>query len=628
LLPAGLIIGLGVALGACRQKSTPPAAPPPPPAPKAQAPDPLAGVVDPFTFAHAAGATPRDRAIEDIGPYELIDGRPQSPNARYWTDLVDLAWTRDVDLDVRAEPVDLDGDGTPDVRVTRRLRAPGGILGSPETFGLVRTPEDPRGARGRITASTGVLGLREELDEGGKPTGRIGMTCWLCHGGRDPVDGHITYGLVNPAFDYGALLATARVLDDGDPAAARRSTPGYPPGRTVRARLLLGGPGRQDLTAEFGLDRSVPGYLSARFSGTAHLRQGARGVWNPLSVPAILAWPYLDTQNWSASESARDPWPDRLAALAGTDTKELPALFDLPAGDETAARRALLLDLRNLGTLGLQQDSYPGLLWAEAMRGRATVPPAAARRIPDLYAARFVRALIADPDTLARPKVDAAAVARGEALFSERVVGSVRNLRVLKTVPAAYAAAKIAAPVLAPIDASRPLDALMPVRCGDCHVEGGAYSGGRVLPFDADGDGVAQGDEADDARAGGIGTEALLAFDVPKPERPFSLELPLIADADHAGPIKTVKTGVTWVRVAPLRAVFATAPYLHNGSVPTLRALLDPPARRPTTFAVGHKASAYRYDTRLPGNRNIGHEYGTTLTPKEKDDLVAFLMTL
>ena len=33
-------------------------------------------------------------------------------------------------------------------------------------------------------------------------------------------------------------------------------------------------------------------------------------------------------------------------------------------------------------------------------------------------------------------------------------------------------------------------------------------------------------------------------------------------------------------------------------------------------------------DTRLPGNRNLGHEYGTMLTAQEKDDLVAFLRTL
>jgi cytochrome c peroxidase len=80
------------------------------------------------------------------------------------------------------------------------------------------------------------------------------------------------------------------------------------------------------------------------------------------------------------------------------------------------------------------------------------------------------------------------------------------------------------------------------------------------------------------------------------------------------------------VRVAPLTAVYATAPYLHNGSVPTLRDLLEPARRRPVTFPLG--AAGFVLDTRLPGNRNTGHEFGTKLTPAEKDDLVAYLQSL
>ena len=85
-------------------------------------------------------------------------------------------------------------------------------------------------------------------------------------------------------------------------------------------------------------------------------------------------------------------------------------------------------------------------------------------------------------------------------------------------------------------------------------------------------------------------------------------------------------TALPGIDVPTLRDVWATAPYLHNGSVPTLRALLEPARRRPVTFPLGH--TGFVFDTRLPGNRNIGHEYGTALTPSEKDDLVAFLETL
>jgi hypothetical protein len=83
---------------------------------------------------------------------------------------------------------------------------------------------------------------------------------------------------------------------------------------------------------------------------------------------------------------------------------------------------------------------------------------------------------------------------------------------------------------------------------------------------------------------------------------------------------------MSWVRTAPLTAVSATAPYLHNGSVPTLRALFEPPARRPATFPLG--AAGFVFDTRIPGNHNTGHEFGMKLKPSEKDDLVAYLQTL
>ena len=95
-------------------------------------------------------------------------------------------------------------------------------------------------------------------------------------------------------------------------------------------------------------------------------------------------------------------------------------------------------------------------------------------------------------------------------------------------------------------------------------------------------------------------------------------------DSDDRGAARRAR--VLWVRVPPLTAVSATAPYLHNGSVPTLRALLEPAPQRPVTFPRGH--TGFVFDTRLPGNRNIGHEYGVHLTPQEKDDLIAFMMSL
>jgi hypothetical protein len=95
----------------------------------------------------------------------------------------------------------------------------------------------------------------------------------------------------------------------------------------------------------------------------------------------------------------------------------------------------------------------------------------------------------------------------------------------------------------------------------------------------------------------------------------------------------------------PLDGVWARAPYLHNGSVPTIADLLEDPANRPKQFARGYdvydrlkvgfvsdtaaaRATGSLYDTSVPGNGNGGHLWGTTLPADQKRDLVEFMKTL
>ena len=95
----------------------------------------------------------------------------------------------------------------------------------------------------------------------------------------------------------------------------------------------------------------------------------------------------------------------------------------------------------------------------------------------------------------------------------------------------------------------------------------------------------------------------------------------------------------------PLDGLWTRAPYLHNGSVPTLRDLLEPPEQRPRVFFRGYdlfdaanvgfvsqgpaaERTGFRYDTMLPGNSNAGHLWGTTLSGEEKQSLIEFLKTL
>jgi len=97
----------------------------------------------------------------------------------------------------------------------------------------------------------------------------------------------------------------------------------------------------------------------------------------------------------------------------------------------------------------------------------------------------------------------------------------------------------------------------------------------------------------------------------------------------------------------PLDGIWLRGPYLHNGSVPTLRDLLEPSANRPKLFyrgddtfdpvRVGFLSTPERngrkffaFDTSVRGNGNKGHEgktYGTDLPPADKDALVEFLKT-
>lgn len=101
----------------------------------------------------------------------------------------------------------------------------------------------------------------------------------------------------------------------------------------------------------------------------------------------------------------------------------------------------------------------------------------------------------------------------------------------------------------------------------------------------------------------------------------------------------------------PLAGLWSSAPYLHNGSVPSLTALLEP-RLRPARFRVGGHALDWTtmglrlgpdggypvgyvpystpqwVDTGQPGLGNSGHEYGGELSTDERRALIEFLKLL
>lgn len=109
-------------------------------------------------------------------------------------------------------------------------------------------------------------------------------------------------------------------------------------------------------------------------------------------------------------------------------------------------------------------------------------------------------------------------------------------------------------------------------------------------------------------------------------------------------------------KVRPLNGVWATPPYLHNGSVPSIEDLLGDPEQRPKTFYLGSReydpvklgyrtdsiAGGFLFDTKVRGNWNRGHEFrkdfdknkpikgviGPALLPDDRKALIEYLKTL
>jgi len=94
----------------------------------------------------------------------------------------------------------------------------------------------------------------------------------------------------------------------------------------------------------------------------------------------------------------------------------------------------------------------------------------------------------------------------------------------------------------------------------------------------------------------------------------------------------------------PLDGLWLRAPYLHNGSIPNLRALLFPETR-PAEFYRAYdvydwvnvgfvsngpdaQREGVRFDTRAKGNSNAGHLYGQELPADQREDLLEYLKTL
>ena len=105
-------------------------------------------------------------------------------------------------------------------------------------------------------------------------------------------------------------------------------------------------------------------------------------------------------------------------------------------------------------------------------------------------------------------------------------------------------------------------------------------------------------------------------------------------------------------RPHPLNGIWASPPYLHNGSVPNIYELLSPYEERSKVFYTGNRTydlnrlgyvsdrfrGGFKYDTSVEGNSNYGHLFqeggpgngviGPLLTPDDRLAIIEFLKTL
>lgn len=115
----------------------------------------------------------------------------------------------------------------------------------------------------------------------------------------------------------------------------------------------------------------------------------------------------------------------------------------------------------------------------------------------------------------------------------------------------------------------------------------------------------------------------------------------------HGDAGRLARTETPTYAVPPLEGIWATAPYFHNGSVPTLEAVLNPALRQtiyrrsfnpndydferlgyPSTPVAQKGEDTSVYDTTRLGYRNTGHTFAAGLSDGERRDLLEYLKTL
>jgi len=129
--------------------------------------------------------------------------------------------------------------------------------------------------------------------------------------------------------------------------------------------------------------------------------------------------------------------------------------IDLPAGfegDFDLINRAMVLDTRSIGAIGLQADSLSASCWCGSCAMIRLRRLNLVRGLRLAYEATAIRKLLYDTplDSVAKPVLDAAALERGRRLFFDEPAGTIINQQILVDLPPAYQGSELAPPCSLP----------------------------------------------------------------------------------------------------------------------------------------------------------------------------------
>jgi hypothetical protein len=145
-----------------------------------------------------------------------------------------------------------------------------------------------------------------------------------------------------------------------------------------------------------------------------------------------------------------------------------------------------------------------------------------------------------------------------------------------------------------------------------------------------------------------VKTAAQIFFGVEPPPRVVGARTAVSLAEKRAGRLEQCyndKSGLFAYKARPLDGIWATPPYLHNGSVPTLYDVLRDPKDRPASFNLGTRTydpvkvgyvtdakaagNSFTFNTAGQGNSNQGHDYNVgKLTEDERLALLEYLKSL